>query len=95
MAPGHGHDHAQANGFAKGFFGGKARGQVAQAALGPALAAGAPSGQFVGGQNFFGEAFAMALKAGADAADVADVGANAVDHGVGALIKVAVSVGGY
>ena len=53
----------------------------AQAALGPAGAAAAPHGQLAAGENFFGEALAMPPEAGADAADVADVSADAVDHG--------------
>ena len=80
-APGHGHVHAQPDGLAEGFLGGKARSQVAHAALGPPRAARTPGGQLAIGQHLFGKPLAVALQTGRDAAHIADVGANAVDHG--------------
>ena len=76
-APGHGHVHAQPDGLAEGFLGGKARSQVAHAALGPPRAARTPGGQLAIGQHLFGKPLAVALQTGRDAAHIADVGANA------------------
>ena len=59
--PGHGHAHAQANGFAESFFGRKAGGEVTHTAFRPALAAQAPGGQLGFAQNFGGKPLAMAL----------------------------------
>ena len=80
VPPGHGHAHAQADGFAKRFFGRKAGGQVAQAALGPSCAALLPGFELGFAQDFGGKALAVAVKAGANAANVANVGADAVNH---------------
>ena len=80
MPPGHGHDHAHTNRLAKRFFGRKACGHIANAALGPALAAGLPGRQLTIGQNLFGKALAMLFQTLANAAHVADVRTYAVDH---------------
>jgi hypothetical protein len=58
-APGHGHAHAHADGLAERLLGGEAGGQEADAALGPALGALAPGGEFAVGQDAAREAVAM------------------------------------
>ena len=71
----------QADGLGEGLFGREARRQIGLAARldpGPALA---EDSQLMRAQHFLGKALAAARQRGADAADVADVGADAVDHG--------------
>jgi len=80
MSPSHGHTHACANSFAEGFFSRKARRKVTDAAIRPAFTARFPSHQFAITEDFSGKALTVALKAGADAAYVANVSANAVNH---------------
>ena len=81
VPPGHGHAHAHADGFAKSFFGRKTGGQVANAALGPSLAAMLPGCKFSVAQDLECKAFAVARQAGAYAPDITDVGTDAVNHG--------------
>jgi hypothetical protein len=71
----------EADGFRKGLFGCETRSQVAQAALGQSGASGAPDHEFAVSQDFLGEAFATTLERCGDAADVAEVGSDAVNHG--------------
>jgi hypothetical protein len=78
--PAHGHAHAHADGLAEGLLGREARGEVAQAALGPARAARLPDRELGVAEHLAGKAFALALEGRGDATQVADVGANAVDH---------------
>ena len=81
--PAHGLAQPQPDGLAEGFLGAKARGQVAQAALGAACAALLPDGQLLRAQHTLGQALAVALQRGAHAPDVAHIGADAKDHGAG------------
>ena len=81
--PGHGHAHAQANGLAEGLFGRKTRGQIAHTPLRPTGAAGLPRGHFGIAQHLGCKAFTVPIQAGPDAADVADVSTDAVNHMLG------------
>ena len=81
ITPGHRAADAQADGLGEGLLGTEAGGQVANAARRRALAAGVEDLQFFGAQHAFGKAIAAPLQHRSDAADVAQIGADAVDHG--------------
>src|SRR6185369_16421168 len=80
QAPCHRHAQSQPGCLAERLFGGKARRQVAQPALRPAGTAGFPDLQLRVAQDLARKTFAVPLQRRADAAHVADVRSDAVDH---------------
>jgi len=83
MPPSHGHAHPQSDGFAKGLFHRKTRRQKTHASVGPAGASDAKGLHLGLTQHFLGKAFAVAIEGGTDAADVANISADAINlaHG--------------
>src|SRR6185436_738349 len=79
-APRHRHAHAEADRLRERFLGGKARRQVADAALLELRATGAEDLDLVRAEDTLRERVAAPREHAADAADVADVGADAEDH---------------
>ena len=79
-APGHRHAHAQADRLRECLLGGEARRQVVHAALLDARTPVGEIGDLVRPEHLVGEALAAPRQRIGDAAHVADVGADAVDH---------------
>jgi hypothetical protein len=84
MSPGHGHAYTQANGFAESFFHRKTRRQKTHPAVGPTGASGSKGLHLGLTQYLLGKALTMAIKGGADAAYIANIGTYAENlaHGL-------------
>ncbi len=78
-APGHGPVDTQANSLGKGLLGGEARSEIALAASRCPRVSLAEDFKFLLAKNALGKTPAMALPGAADAANLADVGTDAVD----------------
>src|SRR5665647_996612 len=80
VTPGHGQAHPQPNGFAEGLLGRKARGEVVDAPVRPALRTASPGCQFTVAKNSLGKTLAVAFETGADASHIANISTNPVNH---------------
>ena len=83
MPPSHGHSHPQSDGFAEGLFHRKTCCQKTHPTVWPTGASDAKGLHLGLTQHFLGKAFAVAIEGGTDAADVANISADAINlaHG--------------